>query len=51
MLSPLPNQDGEMTVCLLTLDAPKYNTRGFDNLRSVSACVPEAFCTVNFNFF
>ena len=24
---------------------------GFDNPRSVSACVPEAFCTINFTFF
>ena len=37
-----------LTVSLLT--TPKRNTPGFDNPRSVSACVPEAFCTINLTF-
>ena len=28
-----------------------FSTPGFDNPRSVSACVPEAFDTINFTFF
>ena len=27
-----------------------FRTPGFDNPRSVSACIPEAFCTINFTF-
>ena len=29
---------------------PMRNTPGCDNPRSVSACVPEAFCTINLHF-
>ena len=42
-----------MTVYLLAvslLAAPKCNTPGFDSPRSVSACAPEALCTINFTF-
>ena len=44
----------EMTVCLLTvclLVTPKCSTPGGFDSRSVSACVPEAFYTINFTFF
>ena len=40
-----------MTVCLLTvslLAAPKCNTPGFDNPRSISACVPEAALSTSY---
>ena len=41
---------GPKLLLFFTLSFFMRITPGFDNPRSVSACVPEAFCTINFTF-